>query len=226
MSTLANHKTALFKRLISFQKFLPSSPLFLFLLCPPICADYDQMDATQIDPLINQTQRVTDDVDIQQVGHSPSVNELAPEASAAARADAEKLMANNLPSQNNPASEPQLTTNQLAVTTAVVMKNEEENISDPDSESCAKVTFTKGSLADNIKREIGHCGYVMGNWGFGSKDDLIDWDIPFQYSTYVDDEIIGLLELVESNYEIRAHIHKLDKSIDFLPSIKDRRSYE
>ena len=136
----------------------------------------------------------------------------------AALVNVEKSAESNLPSDNQPP----LTANPLAATPTA----QTDNVPDPDSSSCAKVTFTQGSLADNIKREIGHCGYVMGHWKFGSNDDLIDWDIPFQYSTYVDNEIIGLLQLVESNYKIRAHIHKLDKSIDFLPSIKDRRSYE
>lgn len=285
MSTFVKPKQALSLLTVSFQKFLSRTPLLLLLLCTSAYADYDQIDATQvgfvafeideyqqektgqIDYLISQLQKFPDDIDIQIIGHSHSIDELATESSALARAKLvrdklvesgikaesislhsdvrnsipqeqllhgvslytpmlskaefiheKKPAESNLPSENPPS----LTADPLAATPTTLI----EDISDPDPKSCAKVTFTQGSLAENIKREIGHCGYVMGNWRFGSKDDLIDWDIPFQYSTYVDDEIIGLLQLIESNYEIRAHIHKLDKSIDFLPSIKDRRSYE
>lgn len=285
MSTFVKLKQALSLLTVSFQKFLSRTPLLLLLLCTSAYADYDQIDATQvgfvafeideyqqektgqIDYLISQLQKFPDDIDIQIIGHSHSIDELATESSALARAKLvrdklvesgikaesislhsdvrnsipqeqllhgvslytpmlskaefiheKKPAESNLPSENPPS----LTADPLAATPTTLI----EDISDPDPKSCAKVTFTQGSLAENIKREIGHCGYVMGNWRFGSKDDLIDWDIPFQYSTYVDDEIIGLLQLIESNYEIRAHIHKLDKSIDFLPSIKDRRSYE
>ena len=285
MSTSVKLKQPSFPLTFYFQKFLSSTLFLLLLLCTSIYADYDQVDATQIgfvafeigeyqqektgqiDYLISQLQKLPDDIDIQVIGHSHSIDELATEPIAVARAKLvrdklvesgikaesislhsdvrnsipqeqllhgvslytpmlskaefiheKKPAESNLPSENPPS----LTADPLAATPTT----QTEDIPDPDSKSCAKVTFTQGSLAENIKREIGHCGYVMGNWRFGSKDDLIDWDIPFQYSTYVDDEIIGLLQLIESNYEIRAHIHKLDKSIDFLPSIKDRRSYE
>jgi hypothetical protein len=285
MSTFVKRKQASLPLTVSFQKFLSSTSLLLLSLCTSVYADYDPINATQvgfvafeigeyeqektgqIDYLTSQLQKLPDDIDIQLTGHSHSIEGLASESSAIARAqlvrdkliengikaesislhsdvrnsvpqeqllhgvsihvlmlpkadlvNVEKSAESNLPSDKQPP----LIADPLAATPTA----QREDVPDPDSKSCAKVTFTQGSLADNIKREIGHCGYVMGNWRFGSKDDLIDWDIPFQYSTYVDDEIIGLLQLIESNYEIRAHIHKLDKSIDFLPSIKDRGSYE
>jgi hypothetical protein len=88
----------------------------------------------------------------------------------------------------------------------------------PNSTNCEEVIINAGSLQVNLEREIADCGYVMGRWKFGTEDELIDWDIPVTYSTTVDNGIIGLLQLVERNYQIRAHIHQLDKSIDFFPS--------
>lgn len=89
---------------------------------------------------------------------------------------------------------------------------------------CSELTIKKGSLKTNIQREIADCGYLMGDWNFGTDEELIDWLIPIAYSVKVDRGIFGLLELIEKNYQIRAHVHQLDKSIDFLVSIKrDRR---
>jgi len=94
-----------------------------------------------------------------------------------------------------------------------------EIVLQPNSKNCTEVVINIGSLQVNLEREIAECGYVMGRWKFGTEDELIDWDIPVAYSTTVDNGIIGLLQLVERNYQIRAHIHQLDKSIDFFPSI-------
>ena len=88
---------------------------------------------------------------------------------------------------------------------------------------CSKLTIKKGSLKTNIQREIADCGYLMGDWNFGTDEELIDWLIPITYSVKVDKGIFGLLELIEKNYQIRAHVHQLDKSIDFLASIKHDR---
>lgn len=88
---------------------------------------------------------------------------------------------------------------------------------------CDQVIMKEGSLKTNLEREIGDCGYVMGDWKFSSKTELIDWNIPISYSVIIEDGIFGILSLVEKNYQIRAHIHQLDKSIDFLSSVRHRR---
>ena len=91
------------------------------------------------------------------------------------------------------------------------------------SDLCAELTIKKGSLKTNIQREIADCGYLMGDWNFGTDEELIDWLIPIPYSVKVEKGIFGVLNLIEKNYQIRAHVHQLDKSIDFLASIKHDR---
>ena len=88
------------------------------------------------------------------------------------------------------------------------------------TEFCAVFDIKKGSLKTNIQREIADCGYLMGNWNFGTDDELIDWLIPIPYSVKVEKGIFGVLNIIEKNYQIRAHVHQLDKSIDFATSIK------
>ena len=88
---------------------------------------------------------------------------------------------------------------------------------------CSELTIKKGSLKTNIQREIADCGYLMGDWNFGTDQELIDWLIPIPYSVKVEKGIFGVLNLIEENYQIRAHVHQLDKSIDFLASIKHDR---
>ena len=91
-----------------------------------------------------------------------------------------------------------------------------------DRDACSRVSLTTGSLRGNLEREIGDCGYIMGRWRFGSGDEVIDWYVPVAFTAVEDDGIIGLLQLIERNYQIRAQIHELDNSIDFFPSIRDR----
>lgn len=84
---------------------------------------------------------------------------------------------------------------------------------------CAEFEIQKGSLKENIQREITDCGYQMGQWKFGTDEEYIDWLIPIAYKIRIEKGIFGVLKKIETNYQIRAHIHQLDKSIDFLPSI-------
>ena len=63
----------------------------------------------------------------------------------------------------------------------------------------------------------------MGEWNFGTDEEYIDWVIPVSYRVNVDEGIFGILNIIETNYQIRAHVHQLDRSIDFLPSIKYER---
>lgn len=93
---------------------------------------------------------------------------------------------------------------------------------EPDRNLCNLLSIYVGSLHDNLEREISECGYIMGRWRFGTGDEVIDWHVPVAYSTVTDNGIIGLLQLIEINYQIRAQIHELDNSIDFFPSIRDR----
>lgn len=85
---------------------------------------------------------------------------------------------------------------------------------------CTEFEIKKGSLKTNIQREIGHCDYLMGEWNFGTEEEYIDWTIPIAYKVNIDKGIFGILEIIETNYKIRAHVHQLDRSIDFLPSIQ------
>lgn len=91
---------------------------------------------------------------------------------------------------------------------------------DTNIDPCKQLIIKKGSLKKNIEREIADCGYLMGEWKFGTDVELIDWLIPIPYRLEIDNGIFGILKVIEKNYQIRAHVHQLDKSIDFLASIK------
>ncbi|MDP6969366.1 MAG: hypothetical protein QGG88_09715 [Gammaproteobacteria bacterium] len=84
---------------------------------------------------------------------------------------------------------------------------------------CQEISFEPGSLRANIERQINDCNYVMGRWVFGSGNDLLDWDVPLGFHTTSAQGLVGLLSFIEQNYQIRAHVHELDHSIDFLPSV-------
>jgi len=91
----------------------------------------------------------------------------------------------------------------------------------PDAnQSCTQLNIQTGSLKKNIQREIADCGYLIGEWSFGTEEEYIDWIIPVAYKTNVEEGIFGILNSIEKNYQIRAHVHQLDRSIDFLPSIQ------
>jgi hypothetical protein len=91
----------------------------------------------------------------------------------------------------------------------------------PDTnKTCSQLNIQTGSLKKNIQREIADCGYLIGEWSFGTEEEYIDWIIPVAYKTNVEEGIFGILNSLEKNYQIRAHVHQLDRSIDFLPSIK------
>jgi flagellum-specific peptidoglycan hydrolase FlgJ len=91
----------------------------------------------------------------------------------------------------------------------------------PDAnQSCTQLNIQTGSLKKNIQREIADCGYLIGEWSFGSEEEYIDWIIPVAYKVNVKEGIFGILNSLEKNYQIRAHVHQLDRSIDFLPSIQ------
>lgn len=88
------------------------------------------------------------------------------------------------------------------------------------NKSCTQLNIQTGSLKKNIQREIADCGYLIGEWGFGTEEEYIDWIIPVAYKLNVEKGIFGILKIIEKNYQIRAHVHQLDRSIDFLPSIQ------
>jgi outer membrane protein OmpA-like peptidoglycan-associated protein len=88
------------------------------------------------------------------------------------------------------------------------------------NKSCTQLNIQTGSLKKNIQREIADCGYLIGEWSFGTEEEYIDWIIPVAYKTNVEKGIFGILNSLEKNYQIRAHVHQLDRSIDFLPSIQ------
>jgi len=84
---------------------------------------------------------------------------------------------------------------------------------------CKEMQFKPGSLRANIEREINDCGYVMGRWVFGTENTLLDWYVPLSFQTQATKGLPDLLTFIEENYQIRAHVHQIDHSIDFLPSI-------
>lgn len=87
-----------------------------------------------------------------------------------------------------------------------------------NQELCNELNIKKGSLKRNIEREIADCGYQMGQWNFGTNEEYIDWLIPIAYKVHIEKGIFAVLRTIETNYQIRAHVHQLDRSIDFLPS--------
>ena len=99
-----------------------------------------------------------------------------------------------------------------------------EHIKTPNFEAsktfnCKEMQFKPGSLRANIEREINDCGYVMGRWVFGTENTLLDWYVPLAFQAQAAKGLPDLLTFIEQNYQIRAHVHQLDYSIDFLPSI-------
>ena len=99
-----------------------------------------------------------------------------------------------------------------------------EHIKTPNFEAdntsyCKEMQFKPGSLRANIEREINDCGYVMGRWVFGTENKLLDWYVPLAFQAQAAKGLPDLLTFIEQNYQIRAHVHQLDHSIDFLPSI-------
>ena len=99
-------------------------------------------------------------------------------------------------------------------------KQDSENPFPNANKPCSQLNIQTGSLKKNIKREIADCGYLIGEWSFGTEEEYIDWIIPVAYKTNVKEGIFGILNSIEKNYQIRAHVHQLDRSIDFLPSIQ------
>jgi len=99
-------------------------------------------------------------------------------------------------------------------------KQDSENPPANHNKPCTQLNIQTGSLKKNIQREIADCGYLIGEWSFGTEEEYIDWIIPVAYRVNVEEGIFGILKIIEKNYQIRAHVHQLDRSIDFLPSIQ------
>lgn len=196
----------------------------------------------QIDKVFNQLQTFPEGTQIHLIGHSHSNKSQASSKLATMRATSvrDQLIASGVAVESisvdydvrNSVPDGQLLQGVSVLVLKPQSREEDEELQEQvvptpgDSEVylCNQVNINSGSLSANIAREIGDCGYIMGRWRFGSGDEVIDWHVPVAYNTTVDDGIVDLLQLIERNYQIRAHIHKLDKSIDFFPSIRDRGS--
>jgi len=113
-----------------------------------------------------------------------------------------------------------IATNQSKETLEKSPKQDSENPPANHNKSCTQLNIQTGSLKKNIQREIADCGYLIGEWSFGTEEEYIDWIIPVAYKVNVKEGIFGILNSLEKNYQIRAHVHQLDRSIDFLPSIQ------
>ena len=120
----------------------------------------------------------------------------------------------------NSSSKNTTATSQSQETLKKSPKQDSENPFPNANKPCSQLNIQTGSLKKNIKREIADCGYLIGEWSFGTEEEYIDWIIPVAYKTNVKEGIFGILNSIEKNYQIRAHVHQLDRSIDFLPSIQ------
>ena len=120
----------------------------------------------------------------------------------------------------NSSSKNTTATSQSQETLKKSPKQDSENPLPNANKPCSQLNIQTGSLKKNIKREIADCGYLIGEWSFGTEEEYIDWIIPVAYKTNVKEGIFGILNSIEKNYQIRAHLHQLDRSIDFLPSIQ------
>jgi outer membrane protein OmpA-like peptidoglycan-associated protein len=118
------------------------------------------------------------------------------------------------------ASEEQYQAMNINANTAAYFEHTQTPGSEASNKSyCKELQFKSGSLRANIEREINDCGYVMGRWVFGTENTLLDWYVPLGFQAQAAKGLPDLLTFIEQNYQIRAHVHQLDHSIDFLPSI-------
>lgn len=117
---------------------------------------------------------------------------------------------------------PNKNTIEISQSEEIIQQSPQNELEEPtlnDNKLCTELNIEKGSLKKNIQREIAECGYLIGEWSFGTEIEYIDWIIPNAYKLNIEKGIFGILSTIEQNYQIRAHVHKLDRSIDFLPSI-------
>ena len=213
--------------------------------------DYRLEQLNEVDSIFNHLQTFSDTVSIHLIGHSHSEADQASKKLAQMRAETVRDELINLgyeassividyDVQNLVSSDTLLNGVSVLIsseteTVAMVIQPDPsivplQNISfeqsytntQPESDICSLVNMQVGSLRTNLEREISDCGYIMGRWRFGDGDEVIDWHVPVAYSIAVDNSLVGLLQLIERNYKIRAHIHELDDSIDFFPTIRDR----
>ena len=122
--------------------------------------------------------------------------------------------------QLNSPNKNTIATSQSKETLHQSSQQDSENPPANHNKSCTQLNIQTGSLKKNIQREIADCGYLIGEWSFGTEEEYIDWIIPVAYRVNVEQGIFGILKSIEKNYQIRAHVHQLDRSIDFLPSIQ------
>lgn len=122
--------------------------------------------------------------------------------------------------QLNSPNKNTIATSQSKETLHQSSQQDSENPPANHNKSCTQLNIQTGSLKKNIQREIADCGYLIGEWSFGTEEEYIDWIIPVAYRVNVEQGIFGILKIIEKNYQIRAHVHQLDRSIDFLPSIQ------
>ena len=213
--------------------------------------DYDLKHLDEVERVFNQLQSFSDTTSLHLIGHSHSKADQASKKLALMRAEIVRDELINLGFEAAPIRIDHDVQNLVSSDTllngvSVLISSETETVAmviqpdpsivplqnisfeqsytntQPESDICSLVNMQVGSLRTNLEREISDCGYIMGRWRFGDGDEVIDWHIPVAYSIVVDDSLVGLLQLIERNYQIRAHIHELDDSIDFFPTIRDR----
>lgn len=75
-----------------------------------------------------------------------------------------------------------------------------------------------GSLRGNLVRILADHGYTLGQWGFGSAEEEIDWRIPKGYSYTQPNDLAAVLRALGKTYRLRAVINELDQTVDFSPA--------
>ena len=75
-----------------------------------------------------------------------------------------------------------------------------------------------GSLRGNLVRILADHGYTLGQWGFGSAEEEIDWRIPKGYSYTQPNDLAAVLRALGRTYRLRAVINELDQTVDFSPA--------
>ncbi|MCY4425865.1 MAG: hypothetical protein OXC05_02385 [Halieaceae bacterium] len=75
-----------------------------------------------------------------------------------------------------------------------------------------------GSLRTNLVRILADHGYTLGQWGFGSAEEEIDWRIPKGYSYTQPNDLAAVLRALGRTYRLRAVINELDQTVDFSPA--------
>ncbi len=90
----------------------------------------------------------------------------------------------------------------------------------PRATVCPYLVVRKGSLMKNVKRLTAQCGYLLGAWYPGNREDLVDWIVKRDQHTKNSEGVTGLLAMLEAQYNLTGVMRTggKDKYIDFYES--------